>query len=90
MWTSRGPDGDDDGAVSSEALPALLHLDDLLGSSRAQPFLTPHDPGLASSRHHFAQELLFLQGGRPDLRAQFIREGVYAPGLRGWWHPPFR
>lgn len=34
--------------------------------------------------------VLLVEGGKPDTRERFVRDGVYSSGWRGWWQPPFQ
>lgn len=88
--------GDEDGPRL--ALAALLHLDDRLGTHRAQEFLTTDGPweryaGHAADpdelRRSIAEYLDLFSGGRPTSRAELVRDGAYPPGWRGWHLPPF-
>lgn len=82
------------------SLAALLHLDNRLGTEWAQGFLSAEGPwerwagprwqDLKTRRHEFEQFVLLVQGGHPDSRERFVRDGVYSSGLRGWWQPPFQ
>jgi len=91
VYLRTPPNADrDDGHDRAEALAALLHLDEQLGTSRGQAFLDAAEANsdvLAESGHALEQELILMEGGVPDLRDRFIREGVYASGWRGWRHP---
>jgi hypothetical protein len=92
------PGTEADGQVWS--LAALLHLDNRLGTKWAQGFLStegpweqwagPGEQDLKKSRHEFEQFVLLVEGGKPDTRERFVRDGVYTSGWRGWWQPPFQ
>lgn len=92
------PEAEADGQVWS--LAALLYLDDRLGTARAQEFLgadgawerwaSPGEQDLKKTRHEFEQLVLLMEGGKPDSRERFVRDGVYSSGWRGWWQPPFQ
>ena len=80
------------------ALAALLHLDDSVGTHRAQEFLTAVGPweryaGRAADpdelRRLIAQYVALLSGGRPTSRTALIRDGTYPPSWRGLHLPPF-
>jgi hypothetical protein len=90
------PRGDEEGPHL--ALAALLHLDDRLGAHRAGEFLTPNGPWERYAghpadpdelHHSITEHVTLLSAGRPTSRAEFVANGTYPPGWRGWHLPPF-